>query len=183
MKHDKKYIIWTSDPWEYDTDERREEIIQFLKEMAEIEEPTEADIDEEYMYNLNLQFEAERHNLNIALPEEIIAIANLGLWSGRHVGCKETHNTNIADCLECLEDYDTFYVDDLGDFRHESIHHDGRNYILYRQWREGLSDTQKENFIEKVLYGKVTRRDINRYTIRLGDKIAKVYGWKVRKAS
>ena len=179
MKKD-RYIIWTNQ--DLDINDWRDELIEHFS-INGIDNPSEYDLYMAMHELNNMYLDDERINLNIELPEEIIAIANLGLWDGRHVGYKETHNTNIADCLYCLEDYETFYVDELGDLRQESTHHDGTNYILYRQWREGLSDTQKENFIDKVYRGKVTRRDINRYTIHLGDKIAKVYGWKVRKAS
>ena len=51
------------------------------------------------------------------------------------------------------------------------------NTYLYRQFRVGTSEEQRENFMFKIISGKATRADINRYTIRLGDYIARVYGW------
>ena len=43
--------------------------------------------------------EDERENLNIEVGEEIIIIADLGLWDGRHQAYKLLNKTNIADCL------------------------------------------------------------------------------------
>ena len=139
------------------------------------EDSENKDILMECMYNRNAEFlENARKDLFKILPENIIAIADLGLWDGRRSGYKDLDN-NLASVLDPCEDYDTFYVDQNGDVRHESIHHDGTNYILYRQWRPDLSDEQKDRFRAKILSGKYTRRDINRYTVRIGQYVADVY--------
>jgi len=41
----------------------------------------------------------ERANLNIQLDQPILIIADLGLWTGRHMGYKEIASGNIRDCL------------------------------------------------------------------------------------
>lgn len=58
-------------------------------------------------------------------------------------------------------------------------HHDGHNYYLYRKYRQGVSEEAKENFKEKILDHTLTKRDIDRVTERLGDDIAKVYGFSL----
>ena len=124
----------------------------------------------------------ERANLNIDVGEEIIIIADLGLWDGRHQGYKLLHKTNIADCLTgTCGDYVTWFVDDRGDLMCRDIHHDGTNLYTYRAWKPGISHAQRSYFMQKVAIGKATRKDITRYTQRIGDRIANVYGWKVRK--
>lgn len=121
----------------------------------------------------------ERANLNINLNNEIVAIATLGLWNGPKPAYK-VFGKNIAGCL--TSEYDPiWYVDKNGDFRCHESHHDGTNEILYREFK-GISETQKENFLAKIYNGTVTRHDINRCTRRVGDRIADVYGWTVRKA-
>ena len=55
-------------------------------------------------------------------------------------------------------------------------HHDGTNNYLYRELRD-LSDKQMENFLYKLHTGRLTRRDIRRYTTSVGIHINKVYGW------
>lgn len=54
------------------------------------------------------------------------------------------------------------------------------NYYLYRKYRQGVSEEAKENFKEKILDHTLTKRDIDRVTERLGDDIAKVYGFHCR---
>lgn len=139
------------------------------------------DYTEDEMYALmeeinRVYLDDERANLNIPLSTPIIIIADIGRWNGRVLGYKKIA-PNISDCLYSDTDYAEWYVDELGDLRCTAIHHDGTNYYLYRQFKEDLSDTQINNFIEKIFYDTVTRADINRYTKRLGDYISEVYGW------
>ena len=61
------------------------------------------------------------------------------------------------------------------------IHHDGTNLYTYRAWKPEISHAQRSYFMQKVAIGKATRKDITRYTQRIGDRVADVYGWKVRK--
>ena len=116
-------------------------------------------------------------NLDIDLSADIIVIADIGRWNGRVMGYKIIGN-NIKNCLFTECDYATWYVDRYGNLRCTGYHHDGANYILYRMFRPGLTDEQRENFANKVYYGKVTNTDIARYTVRIGDFIGDVYGWK-----
>ena len=124
----------------------------------------------------------EKANLNIDVSEEIIIIADLGLWDGRHQAYKILHKTNIADCLTgTCGDYVTWFVDDRGDLMCRDCHHDGTNLYTYRAWKPEISHAQRSYFMQKVAIGKATRKDITRYTQRIGDRVADVYGWKVRK--
>ena len=120
----------------------------------------------------------ERMNLDIQLQQPIIVIADLGLWYGRRPAYRLIRSGNIKDCL--YSEYDCeWYLDHLGDLRCRATHHDGTNYYLYRVFRDDMSEEQQENFEAKLYEGKATRRDINRYTRRLGDEIADVYGWDI----
>ena len=134
-------------------------------------------------YQLNDDYlDDERVNLNIDVGEEIVVIADLGLWNGRRQGYKLLHKTNIADCLTgTCGDYVTWFVDDRGDLNCRDCHHDGTNLYLYRAWKDSVTEEQMENFLEKVYRGKATRKDITRYTRKIGTYVADIYGWKVRK--
>ena len=121
--------------------------------------------------------EDERENLNIEVGDEILIIASLGLWDGRKMAYKLLHKTNIKDCLcGTCGDYVTWFVDDRGDLMCRDIHHDGTNLYTYRAWKPGITETQKENFCEKVYCGKATRKDVTRYTRKIGTYVADVYG-------
>ena len=71
-----------------------------------------------------------------------------------------------------------WYVDQYGNLRFTGHHHDGTNKVLYRMFRPELTDEQRENFTNKIYDGKATNADISRYTVRIGDYIGDVYGWK-----
>lgn len=119
----------------------------------------------------------ERINLNIQLSQPILVVADLGLWNGRHSGYREIESGNIRDCLYSRYDYTTWYVDKKGDLRCDDTHHDGTNHYLYRVYKDGISESQKDRLKEKLYAGTATRADIARVTKRLGDEIGKVYGW------
>lgn len=167
----KKNVIWSNSNLDYED----------WKEFFDEEYPG-LDVDEriDMMCELNDEYlDDARMNLDIPVSEEIIVLGDLGLWNGRKSGYKEIHGHSIKDCLHTDTDYATWYLDDRGDLCCEAIHHDGTNHYLYRVFKPDVSDTRKENFLEKVLRGTVTRADITRTTQRLGDKIAEVYGWKI----
>ena len=132
------------------------------------------------MYEINGDYlDDERSNLDIQLSRPILVVGDLGLWNGRRMGYKEIPSGNIRDCLYSDTDYVTWFVDRNGDFRCDAIHHDGTNHYLYRVYKDGISETQIDNLKEKIYYGKATRADIVRVTRRLGDDIAKVYGFPI----
>lgn len=168
---DKEHIIWSNyyldyDDWKADLEEQypdlsEEERISLMHEIN----------------NDNLG--DERMNLNIQLDRPILVIGDLGLWNGRRSGYKEIESGNIRDCLYADTDYSTWYVDKLGDLRCDAIHHDGTNHYLYRVYKDGVSESQIDLLKEKLYYGTATRADITRVTRRLGDDIAKVYGFPI----
>lgn len=167
----KKHIIWNSDI-------NLEDWQDYLEE----EDLLEADEYEQYyaVYELNNEYlYDERANLNIKANNGIIGIVDLGLWHGRSSGYKEI-GYNIADCLYSHVNgisENCWYIDELGDLCQQESHHDGTNYYLYREWKDNISDVQKENFLDKLYNGKATRKDITRYTKTLGDRVCNVYGW------
>lgn len=175
----KMHVIWSN---EYDVIESLEKEIMENPEDFGVRYKdgddlwaTACEINAEYLGD-------EKANLNIDVGEEIVVIADLGLWDGRHQGYKLLHKTNIADCFcGTCGDYVTWFVDDRGDLMCRDIHHDGTNLYTYRAWKPGISHAQRSYFMQKVAIGKATRKDITRYTQRIGDRIADVYGWKVRR--
>lgn len=167
-----KHLIWSNnnldfDDWKYDL-------------RADYPDYSESELID-LMYEINNDYlDCERMNLDIQLNSPILVIADLGLWYGRRSGYKEIRSGNIKDCLYSDCEYSEWYVDELGDLWCEDIHHDGRNYLLYRVYKDSATDSQIANLKSKIYEGTATRRDITNVTKRLGDEIANVYGWKIR---
>ena len=109
------------------------------------------------------------YDYNIALNENIICIADLGLWNGRKMGYKILR-PNLESIFE-VPYLTSLYVNKRGNVRVTGNYHDGTNYYLFREWKDNLSDSQKETFLNKVYYEKVTSQDISRYTKSLGELI------------
>lgn len=140
---------------------------------------TEEDIDNECNFLESVWFDDERDNLDsVDEGGGLIAIADVGRWNGRFSGYKKVGN--LADVLYSDCDYERVYVDSNGDLRKEESHHDGSNSILYRYWKDGLTDEQKENFMRKIYNRECTQKDVTRYTRKAGLGIANAYGWTVR---
>ena len=170
---DKKFVIW-QDVALMELEDQRSRIADIMAENPEYTEDEAYDL---MCENNNLYYDDKMYNLSgVDLPENIIAIADLGLWNGRRSGYKELGD-DLTEIFKTSCDFCSWYVDQYGNVRSTQHHHDGTNYILYRLWKPGLSDDQKENFMDKLYYGKATAADISRYTYRLGDYIGKIYGW------
>ena len=166
-----KHLIWSN--YDLDYEDWRDFLEEEYPNLSENERVAR-------MYELNDDYlDDERANLDIQLSHPILVIGDLGLWHGRRMGYKEINSGNIRDCLytERDIDYATWYVDKLGDLRCDAIHHDGTNHYTYRVYKDAATDAQKELLKEKLYRGIATRGDITRVTRRLGDEIARVYGW------
>ena len=169
-----RHIIWSN--YDLDYEDWRDDL--------EAEYP---DLTEEQrialMYEINGDYlDDERVNLDIQLSQPILVIGDLGHWYGRRSGYKEIKSGNIRDCLYADTDYSTWYVDRLGDLRCDAIHHDGTNHYLYRAYKDGVRESQIDLLKDKLYRGIATRADVTRITRRLGDDIARVYGFPIPRA-
>ena len=108
-----KRIIWTS-----------ETNIEDYREFFEEQDITSENEQYECLDEMNrIWLEDERMNRDIELEENIVILADLGLWFGRRDGYKEIGN-NISEALYTNDDYITWYVDGY-DMRGDGAHHDG----------------------------------------------------------
>lgn len=174
MKREKEFIVWQNydiDPSDYQ---------EFLQE----EYPDVTDAIEQYhlISCMNDEYlDDERSNFSSIdrLKGDIIILADIGLWNRRALGYKEIYSRSASDCLRFERDceYAKWYVDERNDLCSRQSHHDGSHHLIYRSWKEGISDKQKQNFRDKIYYGKITRRDITRYTDSIGVKVKELYGW------
>ena len=174
MKNKKKWTIWQNINLDIDDYED-----YFSDLETEYEEEFSDDRKWEMLYDENrMWLDDERVNLNKKLEGDIVVIADLGLWNGRRGGYKVIKSGNIKDCLYDDADYVEWYCD-RWNFRCTAHHHDGTNYYLYREIRPDLSETQRENFLDRLYHGYIhDERMIRRYTKSIRPEIANVYGWK-----
>ena len=163
-----------------------EELEQYEKDAKEIildrmydediteKDITDSDIQEEIYQDIDFSFDAEKCNLNKELNGRILVIADIGLWDGRRTGYKILGN-NLNEILTtgigC--DEKEIYCDAYNVYA-QGYHHDGRNYVEFREIRE---DRNIENLTHK-LYSRqpVSRREINYYTKSLRPYVKEVYG-------
>lgn len=178
-KADTRHIIWSNMNLNID-DDWRDSYKEYLEvNMLDGNPDNDNEVYEYMIETNNVYLDEERMNLDIQLSQPILCVRDLGLWNGRVHGYRIIESGNIKDCLNFQHDYAEIYVDKYGDLRADDVHHDGTNHYLYRVFKDGVSETQKDNLLDKIYRGEATRAAITRVTKRLGDDIAKVYGWNI----
>lgn len=118
-------------------------------------------------------FDDEVGNLNIELDNNIIVIADLGCWDGRHSGYK-TIGSNLHDIMYQSHDGNYKVWFDGYNVKARDIHHDGTNYYEFREIKP-YADI--EVLKQRIYDGTFRRSDINRYTTSLGKYVKEIYGW------
>ena len=178
MKNTKEFTIW-EDTYFMSLDDLEEWAQDINAQRADFdEEPlTDYKMHEEIEYVNSTYLDDERAVLErIALPEDILCIADLGLWNGRASGYRIIDK--FVDIFDLSADFCRWFVDLWGNVRAQGVHHDGSNSYLFRMWMPGTSDEARENLLDKIYMGEATEKDISRLTVRLGDYFGKEYGWK-----
>ena len=134
--------------------------------------PEEEISPEEYSYCRDNDLDDERANLNVEVDGYIVAFVRLGLWYGKVNGAKLV-GTNVNQILSTSDDYSTWYCD-VHNVKCDTIHHDGRNYIIYR-----VADTKEkaERLVNRIANGEMSEEQFRRATKSLRPYVAKVYGW------
>lgn len=111
---------------------------------------------------------------NIDEKENIVIIGDLGLWNGRVTGYKVISN-DARDILTSIgnDNYPIIKLNNKNELYGEVSHHDGTNYYRFRVWRAGLSDSQKDKFLNLIYNQEVEEKDIVKYTkaLRLPKKV------------
>lgn len=167
----KKHIICTSlynvDDWqdafeEYcesnELDKDKEDIYQFIEE------------------TLAMYAEDEVVNLNIDCGD-IIAIADLGLWDGRHSAYQMIKRGKVNGIFDIkLYDEYEFYCDQYN-VKADIYHHDGCNHITFREVISGKNNALER--LQNALYNQeeVTAEMIRRCTRSLRPYVKKCYGF------
>ena len=147
---------------------------EFLEDINPDEEYTDEDIEQKVYEDVDTFYEDEILNLNKRLDGRILAIASMGLWDGRKTGYKILGN-NLNEVVSCGIGCDEKHVYcDQYNVIAEGYHHDGRNYVEFREIRE---DKDIDKLLDKIYNQEpVSRAEIRRYTKSLRPYIKKLYG-------
>ena len=177
-KKSNPHIIWSN--YDLNLDDWIDDIKESLDECGVDYSKWEEYKFYEEMLDLNdMYFEDEKSNLDIPTEGRIIEIADVGLWDGRRMGYNLLDEHNIKACLNFKRDceYAEWWVDSHNNLRSKQTHHDGTNYILYREVKPEITSNQLDNFCWKLYRGKATSKDITKYTRAIGKQVRNVYGW------
>lgn len=119
---------------------------------------------------LEQHIEDTRMNFGVLNIGRILVIADLGLWNGHKQGYKILDG--IEDVFYSETDYTNWYFDGHN-LRSENSHHDGTNYLLYREIRE---DRNIDNLLTKIYNGdEISNSTLNYYTKSLKEYVRAVY--------
>ena len=165
--------IFNDDPAEYDFDKIKECMIECSDYYDE--GISDEDVWDRIYNEIDWWFDDEFNNLDIKTENDIIVIASMGLWNGRRTGYKLLNRRNLSEIMSCgNEDYNHLYYDGFNVYK-KAIHHDGTNYILFREVRPDVNiDRLCEMIYNNEEISKVT---LNRYTRSLRRYVKKIYGW------
>lgn len=166
----REHTIWSNDP------EEIEAIMEGYNAECDAEDEkldyeAAAELCDEYRHD-------EILNLQSANGREILAIADLGRWNGRHTGYKTYSKlTEVLRRLPSYSAYVRFYVDENGEFCGHFSHHDGTDYIIYRERRADCSDDDWDRLTDAIYNNDDYDALLEYCTTPVGPKIQKVYGW------
>lgn len=147
---------------------------EHLKE-NDFEDWETTDVTDTIYEEIDMWFEDEQSNLFKKLDGRILCIADMGLWNGRRYGYKILGN-NLNEVVTCGIGCDEkeIYCDGFNVLA-KGYHHDGTNYVEFREIRE---DRNIDNLLNKLYMNEpVTRKEINYYTRSLRPYVKQVYGF------
>ena len=151
------------------------DVKEWLSECYPEEEQTEETITDAIYNNIDRWFEDETVNLDKELEGNILAIASIGRWNGRVSSYKilgSNLNEVLTSSIRC--DEKEVYFDGYN-IKAEGYHHDGRNYVEFRELRE---DKNYDKLLDKIYMNKpITRQELNYYTKPLGKYVKEIYGF------
>lgn len=123
----------------------------------------------------NMRYTDEGDNLYKQLDGQILVIANIGRWNGRHQGYKILDN-NLNEILNTFNNDDIHIYSDGKNILSEGMDHDGQSYHTFREIR---NDKNIDNLLNDIYIGrKITPHILNYYTRSLAPYVNAIYGWK-----
>lgn len=169
---DKRMSIYSNNYDEEMWNDTKERLIEQNEELWGKKSVNDDEVWECYYEDLNMYFGDLQQEVSSMKIGKVLMIADLGFWNGRKQGYKITNSSNM---FYSDADYIEIYADGK-DIKSENSHHDGTNYITYREIKEGV-DISK--LTDKIYAGEeITAHMLGYYTNSLYPKFKKHYGWK-----
>ena len=139
-----------------------------------------------YYEDQEIYLDDEKTNLNIKTSGCVMAFAanstNYPEYYGS--GLRYGHialGHNVNSIFDMPGDDREFFYDGY-DVRGYWANHDWGGVVIFRAWRSGVSEKAKSHFINLFGRGLASYEDMEKVTRSIGPDVAKVYGWKAKKA-
>lgn len=165
--------IFNDDPTNFKFDEIKNTLAEEWDD--EFEDIDDNDVWNRIYNEINWSYDDELYNLDIDTEGDIIAIASMDLWNGIRTGYKLLNRRNLNEIMSCgNEDYNHLYYDGFNVCK-KAIHHDGINYIMFREVRPEVNIDR----LCDMIYNneEISKATLNRYTRSLRRYVKKIYGW------
>ena len=174
---EEKHIIYTTEyrvddyieEWKAMSDEEREDLGINIENQSELEELA-CEYNREWLKD-------EQSNLPHQKLNMIVGIADIGRWDGRKTGYAEYSNISISELLVKMlsKDGETEIYVEGNELKATQRHHDGVNYIIYRE----VTNKKAWDVLKMKIYNQqeYSIKDLSKCTRSLYTEIAKIYGW------
>ena len=127
----KSSLFWTSEEEEKQKESIKQIIEEDVIDSGEVFDISDERVNDRFYEDIDMWYDDTKLNLNKILPNNIIAIGSVGVWTGTHKGGKVMGNNlneilYAGDCDDIEVTYDRFNVHSV------LAHHDGRHHMTYR---------------------------------------------------
>lgn len=179
-KESKKYIIYSSDPYDFNEEEMKESWYESA-EVNDWEIPEDGPSDDQIWQEWDDQNERDWDDIEgeVKWHDErgsYLIIASLGLWNGRFDGGKIIDGYLTEAIRACFEDYNRVYWQDKN-LKVEAIHHDGTNYFIIKKLTDrGIEfyNNHEWDMDDRTLHQKLFKDAHYTHSV---DFFARIYGW------
>lgn len=152
-----------------------DELIEDIKqnfELEGIEDVDEEMIQEEAYFLKDVYFEDLQKEIKDFKLNDVLCLANLGLWNGRKPGYKVVDGSILNQGVFSDSYYSIFLEDN--DLRAVDPHHDGTNYYIFREIKDNVNI---DNLLNDIYSGKeISKQKLSYYTKSIYPAFAELYG-------
>ena len=154
----------------------KEEIANYMNDfIGKDEEPwtvNDNEVQERLYQDIWEMYDVTKIDLDKQLPNNIIALGTVGLWSGKVSGGKVLGNNlneilYTDNCDELKIVYDRYNVHGV------LANHDGQHEMIYRMVKVGID---ANSLLRRHIKKPLTNKELSRYTVSLVPAIKEIYG-------